>query len=370
MSAAVLRRIRNVGGTALILTSVLAATTTMVAAESLEKITVGVPNGIGLTDTTAHIALSMELGYFKEEGLEIDLVNFRGTAVVLPQVAGKEVDIAWGPPDIAIVGKQPNRDNVPIRFFYNWYRASIWEFAVLDESPIKSLEDLKGQKIGVNFLSGGQIPQTKAILQSAGLEVGRNVDLIATGYGPPAFLALTSGEVQALALFDGQHVTLENRGTKLRRLKVPAKYESMFTDGFYAHDDTIKSRGKMLGGFGRALSKGMVACEANPKACIHSLWRLIPNRKPAEGSDEKNLADALRIMQSRFLRLFFFDPNREKLFGEFPEKPWHDYLQLLKDAGQITTTDIPLANLYTNEFVSAFNDFDREKVKQQALSLK
>lgn len=348
----------------------LAAMTSMASAQTLQKVTVGVPNGIGLTDTTAHLALSMELGYFKDEGIELDLVNFRGTAVLLPQVANKTIDIGWGPPDIAIAGKQPDRDNVPVRFFYNWYRSSIWEFVVLEESPIKSLEDLKGQKVGVNFLSGGQIPQTKAILQSAGLDVGRNVDLIATGYGPPAFLALTSGQVQALALFEGQHVTLENRGTKLRRLKVPAKYEALFTDGFYAHDDTIKNKGKMLAGFGRAVSKGMVACEANPDACVRTLWKLIPSRKPTEGGDEKNLADSVRIMKARFLRLFFFEPNTKPLFGEFPEQPWRDYLQLLKGADQIKSADIPLTNLYTNEFVPAFNDFDREKVRQQALSLK
>jgi NitT/TauT family transport system substrate-binding protein len=348
----------------------LTVTMSTASAQNLRKITVGAPNGIGLTDTTAHLALTMELGYFKEEGLEIDLVNFRGTAVLLPQVAGKKIDIGWGPPDIVISGKQPDRDNVPIRFFYNWYRSSIWEFAVLEESPIKALEDLKGQTIGVNFLSGGQIPQTKAILKNAGLDVGRDVELIATGYGPPAFLALTTGQVQALALFDGQHVTLENRGTKLRRLKVPAKYEAMFTDGFYAHEDTIKNDGKMLGGFGRAVSKGMVACQANPEACVRALWKLIPSRKPAEGADEKNLADSVRIMKARFLRLFYFDSSITPAFGEFPEQPWRDYLELLKDANQIKTADVTLSNLYTNEFVPTFNNFDSEQVRRQALSLK
>ena len=92
------RRIRVIRETAIMVAAALAAMTSMSSAQTLQKITVGVPNGIGLTDTTAHLALTMELGYFKEEGLEIDFVNFRGTAILLPQVAGKTIDIGWARP--------------------------------------------------------------------------------------------------------------------------------------------------------------------------------------------------------------------------------------------------------------------------------
>jgi NitT/TauT family transport system substrate-binding protein len=339
-------------------------------ARAADKVTFGIPNPSGLSDTTAHLALSETLGYFRQEGLEVEMINFKGSAVLLPQVTTKKVDIGWGGPDILITGKQPGRDIVPLRFFFNWLRSSVWEFVVLDSSPIKGLADLKGKKVGVNFLSGGQIPQTKATLASAGLQVGRDVDLIATGYGPPAFLAITSGQVEALSLFEGQHVALENRGTKLRRLKVPERYERLFSDGFYAHDDTINSRGDVLTRFGRAVAKGIVACDANPEACIRALWKLHPEKKPTAGNEDKQLADSTRVLKARFARIMAFEPGAPRQFGQFPEAPWRDYLQTFKEVGQIANASVPLDQLYTNQFVAEFNRFNADEIRQQARSAK
>lgn len=339
-------------------------------ARAADKVTFGIPNPSGIGDSTAHFAFAIELGYFRQENLDLEMINFNGSAVLLPQVATKAIDIGWGGPDILITGKQPGRDPLPLRFFYNWLRGSVWEFVVLESSPVKTLAELKGRKIGVNFLSGGQIPQTKATLKDAGLQAGNDVDLVPTGYGAPAFLALTTGKVDALALFEGQHITLENRGTKLRRLKVPERYTRLFSDGFYAHEDTIRNRGSLLARFGRAVTKGIVACEANTEGCVRALWKLYPSKKPVEGSEEKKMADAVRILQARMTRILAFDAGAVHTFGEFPEKPWRDYLQIFKEVGQISSDNVPLEQLYTNQFVPEFNKFSVEEVRRQARAAK
>lgn len=330
-----------------------------------DKVTFGIPNPSGLSDGTAHFAYAMELGYFKQEGLDVELVNFGGSAVLLPQVVTKAIDIGWGGPDILITAKQPGRDALPLRFVYNWLRTSVWEFVVLESSSIKTLADLKGKKVGVNFLSGGQIPQTKATLIDAGLQPGRDVDLIATGYGPPAFLALNSGQVDALCLFEGQHIALENRGTKLRRLQIPEKFSKLFSDGFYAHEDTIKNRGAILARFGRAVTKGIVACDANPQGCVRALWKAYPNKRPADIAEDKALQDAVRGVRARFIRVMP-EPSGTRRFGEFSEQPWRDYLQIFKETNLITTVNVPLEQFYTNQFVPDYNKFDLEEVRKQA----
>ena len=70
-----------------------------------------------------------------------------------------------------IKSRQKGRDYLPIKFFYNWMRSSVWEFAVLADGPIRSLQDLKGKKLGINYRGAGNIPQTKATLRSAALNL-------------------------------------------------------------------------------------------------------------------------------------------------------------------------------------------------------
>jgi NitT/TauT family transport system substrate-binding protein len=339
------------------------------SAYAADKVKFGLPNGIGITETSANFAASVELGYFKDEGLDVDFVVFNGSAVVLPQVVSRTIDIGWGGPDILITGKQPGRDNLPLKFFYNWQRTSIWEFAVLESSQIYELKDLKGKSVGVNFLAGGQIPQTEATLESAGLKVGRDVDLVATGYGPPAFLALTSNRVQALDLLVGQNVLMENRGIKIRRLKIPDKFQRLFSDGFYAHNDTIAARGDVLSRFGRAVAKGTVACEAALDNCIRMLWKMRPNLKPGEGPEDKKLNDAVRVLTASIKQMVAFGADAPRNFGEFTEERWRDYIQIFTETKRITA-DIPMSELYTSQFVSEFNRFDVAAVRQQALTYK
>ena len=63
----------------------------------------------------------------------------------------------------------------------------------------------------------GVLPLTKALLKQSSLVTPRDYELIPVGVGAPAFLALTSGKVDALNLFDSQHATIEVRLAAHRR---------------------------------------------------------------------------------------------------------------------------------------------------------
>ena len=208
------------------------------------------------------ITAAKQLGFFKEEGLDVDIVAFNGTGTLLPQMTAKRVHVGYPNPDVLIVSRQPGKDPIPLKFFYNATRESAWEFVVLNDSPIKALNDLKGKKLGVGALTFGNIPITKAMFK----EIGADVELVPVGVGAPAFLAFREKKVDGLNLFDSQHATLEVQGTVIRRLAMPQKYKSLFSNGFVAHEDTIKENPKMLAGFGRAIAKTSVFCEVNRAA--------------------------------------------------------------------------------------------------------
>jgi len=337
--------------------------TASTSALAQEKIKFG--TGSGLSLTSAPLTLAVSSGFFKAEGLEVEVVPFRGgSGVLIPQVVNKSIHVGFPTLDVLIVARQPGKDHLPLKFFYNVTRTSIYDVVVLESSPIRKLADLKGKKIGVGALSWGNIPITKAMLKDEGVDSG--YDLIAVGMGSAAYQAFTSGKVDALNLFDVPHADLEQRGTKIRRLPVKDKFMQLGSNSLIAHEDTIKAQPKMLVGVGRALAKATIACEANIPACVKAFWTAYPEQKPTTGSEEEKLANAVIALSTRLEKMVAFPAGAPRRFGEFPAQMFRDYIEVLHAGGQLTTTDVSVNSLYTNEFVEDFNRFDRDAVIRAA----
>lgn len=332
-----------------------------------EKIIWGSPNPRGLNVGWAPFFLALDKGYFKEEGIdEVDVVKFNGTSTLLPQVVSKAVMIGSPNADIPIISQQPGRDAMPLTFFYNFMRGSVWQVAVPADSDIKTLADLKGKKLGVGAMTWANVPTTKAMLKEAGLEVDKDVELVAVGAGGPAFQAFNNGEIDALNLYDTAHAQLERSGTDIRRLDLPAKYTGLFSTGFVTHADTIKEKPDVLAGFGRALTKGLVACFANTKACVEAYYAHNPAAKPAAGEEEATTAKNIAILETRGQSYLNFAGAEDKMFGAYPEDAFSNYVKVLHAQGGVETMDIPVDQLFTNQFVGTFNDFDKEALRATA----
>ncbi len=337
--------------------------------QAAEKVVFGTGSAVSLT--SAPITMAMGMGYFKEEGLEVELQPFRGgSGVLMPQLVNKSIPIGFPTLDVLIIARQPGRDYMPLRFFYNMTRTSIYEIVVPEASGIKQVSDLRGKKIGVGALTWGSIPILKALLKEDGLEAGKDVELIAVGQGAGAYHAFTSGQVDALDLFDVHHTELESLGTKIRRVPLKDKYVGLGSNSLIAHEDTLKSNPTMLASFGRAVAKATVACDANVAACVRMFWQQYPQMRPTQGSEEEKVSAAVRIVRSRLERMLAFPPGAKQSLGEFPAQMWREYVETLHAGGQTTTRDIAIDSLYTNGLVPEFNKFDRAAVVRAAQALK
>ncbi len=127
-----------------LVTVALAATTLAQPASSQTKVTVGFATPIEVTYAPQMFAEGM--GFFKEEGLTVEYMSFKGAAVLLPQVVNGSLTFGFPNPDILILSRDEGKDPLPVKFFFNGTPRSIWEFAVLDDSPLKSIDDLRGKK--------------------------------------------------------------------------------------------------------------------------------------------------------------------------------------------------------------------------------
>jgi NitT/TauT family transport system substrate-binding protein len=176
---------------------------------------------------------------------------------------------------------------------------------------------------------------------------------------------MTTGQVDALNLWDTMHATLEATGFKLREISFPTEFQGNPSHGFAVTDDLIKTRPEFVARFGRAIAKGIVACDANLEECIRSFWRAYPAQKP-QGPESEAMAKELKILSARMKKLLYFGPGEKPLLGSFTDDEWQGVIKSLKLGGVITVTDLPMDKLYTNRFVADFNKFDRADVIKRA----
>lgn len=344
--------------TATALTTFVGAT----QASGAEKVTFAYPTNINLSNAPTLMAIGM--GYFKDEGLDADVMFFQGSAVMLPQLTQKHLTFGWMSPEVLITANQPGRTALPTKMFYNGIYLSPYELVVREDSPVKSLADLKGKKIGVGAMSWANLAITKTMLKDEGLELQKDYGFLPVGVGATAFRALEDGSIAALNLFDTFHTQMENSGTKLRRLPVQEQYQRLFSNGWIAHEDTLRERPELVVKFSRAAAKGVVACNANPEACVKNFWNLYPDTKPSQGSEEKKLADAVRIVKVRLATMI--PQEGVSRMGYYTNESLKDYVKVLYAGGQIPTDKIQVDSLYTNDFVAQINDFDVNAVIEAA----
>jgi NitT/TauT family transport system substrate-binding protein len=336
-----------------------------VYAQNLQKVRIGYPPAWSAVE--AAIPFGDTLGYFKEEGLALEYVSVQGTAVLMPQVANGSVEFGIMSPDLAIIAAAKG-EAFPIKFFYNFYPRHIFEFTVLANSPIKTLADLKGKKLGVGALSWGNLPMSRLMLQQAGVTWMKDVQVLPVGVGAASWERLKSGSVDALNLPATQNVLMEQAGTPIRRLEIPAEFKTVFSNGIATSDALIQKNPALVAGMGRAVTKSLAACLANTEACVRAYWKIDPSSKPAPDAEAQWIKTFVAVNQGtyRIGDLASFDGK----FGRYTDADWKNIVQKMKDGDQIPTANLDLSKLFTARFVNEFHAFDLKKVRDTAAAAK
>ena len=329
-----------------------------------ETVKVGMPIPVTLTDL-GYYAFGEELGFYKEDGINLRIIVFKGSGKMVPQVATKKLDIGWALPGALFKSYQPGRTRLPVVYFYNIMPTWVLQLAVLESSSIKTVSDLKGKKVGIGALTWGTIPMLKAQLKDAGLIVGQNVGLAAVGILGSGWLALKRDRVQALDYNNTWHDMFEMSGTKIRRLPIKDKFRNLFTNGFMAHRETLAPKRDMLVRFARGMAKSSIACEENPAACVKAFWRKHPNMKP-KGEEAKTLPASVQMVKNRLELMNIGSKGVVGKMGHWPRKSFEHYINAYYESGWITTRDIEVDKMFTNDMIADINAFDEDKVRAKA----
>ncbi|PWF22496.1 ABC transporter substrate-binding protein [Corticimicrobacter populi] len=331
---------------------------------ALDDVTVALAIPAAVHDGAPYAAAE-ELGLFKEQGLSVSFVVFQGAGALLPQVASKRVTFGYPVSEPVISSYFSGKDPLPLRYFYNGTPSQTLEYTVLEESPIRTLADLKDRKIGVGALTWGTIPNSRAALRVAGLEPGKNVEFVAVGVLGSGFQALRSGQVDALNYNSSWGDIFELTGTKIRRIAYPEVFLENPGNGFIAHEDTFRDNPDLIRRFGRAYTQAQYVCEINPTFCVQAFWRQNPESRPAD-AEGKGLENATTLLTRRLQRMLYRPDGTRRQPGEYDLDVIRKAIGAMAEAGEFPSADVPVDRIFSNEFVPAFDDFDKDALRQRA----
>ena len=349
MENSVKSKIRN-----LAIAAVLATCTTIAAqAETLTKVTVMQP--VASYDVRyAPWAIAKQNGYFAKEGLDIDLPLTKGSLIVIQQLINGNAAYGMLPPDAVTIA---NSKGSNLKFFYSFTTKNPFPLAVLEDSTVKSLDDLRGKKIGVFSLSAVQFYITQAIMKSRGMDKDKDYTLIDVGSGPAALAALQRGDVDALAEDIIVYGGFINRGARFRYLTSP-QVEKVFAWGLLSTEENLKKNPQQAAAIARALTRGRIACTADTRKCIEAYFAQYPNAKP-QGLDADTAVKEQEFLLKQFLA---YSPKPDGEWGSYPAGAWDAVMSYLTSSGLIPAP-VDYAKMYTPDLLKDINSFDAASIK-------
>jgi NitT/TauT family transport system substrate-binding protein len=156
------------------------------------------------------LTICERLGYFKEQGLDVTINDFRGGAQSLQALVGGSVDVVTGAYEHTIRMQAKGQD---IKAVIELGRFPGIVLGVRKEraAGYKSAADLKGMKIGVSAPGSSTNFFVMYLMSKAGLKP-TDASYIGVGIGPSAVAAVKKGDIDALSNLDPMMTKLEQDG--------------------------------------------------------------------------------------------------------------------------------------------------------------
>jgi NitT/TauT family transport system substrate-binding protein len=286
------------------------------------------------------LTISEQLGYFKAEGLDVEISDFAGGAKALQALVGGSADVVAGAYEHTINMQSRNQF---IESIVLMGRAPQIAIGVSNKTMpnYKSVKDLKGKKIGVSAPGSSTNMVASLVLSRAGLKPS-DVSFVGVGTSSGALAAMRSGQIDAMSNTDPVMTMLEQKGdvkiiSDTRTLKGTQEVFGgpMPAACLYASADFVKANPN--------------TCQALANAIVHGLKWL---QTAGPGDIIKTVPEAY-LLGDRALYLASFNKVREAigLDGILPDEGARTALRALASFEPTLKPErIDLARTYTNEF--------------------
>jgi len=258
-------------------------------ARGAENVRVAYPS---LNTSVYCLIAAQKEGYFREEGLALELLNIRGEIAIRSALAG-EIDYFTNAGSALAAAVR----NVPVKIVTVFQDKPGWDLIALP--GIKSVQQLRGGTIGVMSPEGSLAVVARQILRQHGLEPGKDVNLVTMGGDSVRLPALQAKAIQATLFNTGMSLQAQKEG--FTKLAAAADYASIIEGGLAAGTDKIKQNPDKVYRFVRAAVKGLQFFVSKREAALKTMME-------QSRMTDRALANAIYDIQTKLtLRTGFSD---------------------------------------------------------------
>jgi NitT/TauT family transport system substrate-binding protein len=141
--------------------------------------------------------VALEAGYFREQGLDVEITQVAGGPTLLAALRAGELDFASAGGPHIVLGNLQGLETVIIGASSNSIEGSI-----LGRPGMQRVEELRGKTIAITRLNSISDQAARAGLQRVGLQPDVDVAFLASGGYPESLAALEAGVVDGASLAD------------------------------------------------------------------------------------------------------------------------------------------------------------------------
>lgn len=288
------------------------------------------------TPNTNHTGLyvALENGYFKEEGIDVDIVQ--------PADGGATTLVATGKADFGISYQEEvtfaktSEDPLPIKAIATVIQHNTSGFASTKDKNITSPKDFVGKTYG-----GWGSPSEDAILDVVMQKYGAKIkDLKVVNVGDDDFFTAVKNNIDFMWIFDawtGIEAKLQGMDFNYMPLKDLDKRLDYYTPVIISNEKLLNENPELAKKFLKATSKGYEYAIENPIEAANILVKYAPEiNKDLAIESQKYLANQYKAEASRW--------------GEMKDSVWDNYTNFLREYNVINK-DMKASEAYTNEFL-------------------
>jgi NitT/TauT family transport system substrate-binding protein len=249
----------------------------------------------GFNGRHAYYFVALDRGYYREAGLDVQIVRGGGSEDAIKQVGAGRALLGFA--DAATLVLARGNDRVPVKLVAIVYARPPQAIYALKESGIKTPKDLEGKTVA-NPPGGSIVALFPLYAKFAGINPGRVKWIVADANALPALLV--SRQVDAIGQFIVGEALIRKRASpkELVRLAYGDVGLDYYGNGIIATDDTLRQRPDLVRAFVRATIRGMEDAFRDPSAAGRILNKYHPEIDPDIGQGETEAVRELAVTKT------------------------------------------------------------------------
>jgi len=222
-----------------------------------QKVRIGVPV-LDVTQSALYVA--RDRGYYRKEGLEVDLILMRGGVANQALIAGN-VEFTTVP----TAGLQAALQGAPLKVVLSTFQKPM--FWLYSRSEIRNVKELSGKKVAVSSLGAAGDSALRELLKKNGMDENREVAILAIGTTATRLGALSTGVVDAAMMTFPHNITAAESG--FRELVSFIASEIIQLQGaIVTREGLLRTETALVEKFLRATIKGIIYYSTNRSGAV------------------------------------------------------------------------------------------------------